>query len=154
MFPRVKTPAAYVRVPCYPPARFSNFVKDFLAGWYHWTRKESKHVYVWFFDASLFFWARVPGGGHHPNPGFNNCAHGSHGVFAFYLFSLFYFICWRRGHTNPNPNSSHESLIKNFSTIFIDLDLIIYRATKIAFYSFTTCTIFKLHIIYTIYNTI
>ena len=43
MFPRVKTPAAYVRVRCYPPARFSNFVKDFLAGAYDWTRKESKH---------------------------------------------------------------------------------------------------------------
>ena len=34
-FPRVKTPAAYVRVRCYTPARFSNFVKDFLAGPYH-----------------------------------------------------------------------------------------------------------------------
>ena len=45
MFPRVKTPAAYVRVRCYPPARFSNFVKDFLAGAYHWTRKGSKHVF-------------------------------------------------------------------------------------------------------------
>ena len=45
MFPRVKTPAAYVRVPCYPPARFSNFVKDFLAGAYYWTSKESKHVF-------------------------------------------------------------------------------------------------------------
>ena len=42
---RVKTPAAYVRVRCYTPARFSNFVKDFLAGAYHWTRKESKHVF-------------------------------------------------------------------------------------------------------------
>ena len=43
-FPRVKTPAAYVRVRCYPPARFSNFLKDFLAGAYYWTSKESKHV--------------------------------------------------------------------------------------------------------------
>ena len=34
-FPRVKTPAAYVRVRCYPPARVSNFKKDFLAGAYH-----------------------------------------------------------------------------------------------------------------------
>ena len=45
MFPRVKTPAAYVRVRCYTPARVSNFVKDFLAGAYHWTSKESKHVF-------------------------------------------------------------------------------------------------------------
>ena len=44
-FPRVKTPAAYVRVPCYPPGRVSNFEKDFLAGAYHWTSKESKHVF-------------------------------------------------------------------------------------------------------------
>ena len=44
-FPRVKTPAAYVRVRCYTPARFSNFVKDFLAGAYHYTSKESKHVF-------------------------------------------------------------------------------------------------------------
>jgi hypothetical protein len=52
-FPRVKTPAAYVRMLCYPPARFSNFVKDFLVGAYHCTRKpgmrilsskESQHV--------------------------------------------------------------------------------------------------------------
>ena len=43
-FPRVKTPAAYVCVRCYPPARVSNFVKDFLAGAYNWTRKESKQV--------------------------------------------------------------------------------------------------------------
>ena len=41
MFPKVKTPAAYVRVQCYPPARFSYFVKDFLAGAYHWTSKVS-----------------------------------------------------------------------------------------------------------------
>ena len=34
-FPRVKRPAAYVRVRCYKPARFSNFVKDFLAGAHH-----------------------------------------------------------------------------------------------------------------------
>ena len=44
-FPRVKTPAAYVRVRCYPPARVSNFVKDFLAGAYDQTSKESKHVF-------------------------------------------------------------------------------------------------------------
>ena len=43
---RVKTPAAYVRVRCYPPARVSNFVKDFLAGAYHWTSKESARF--WF----------------------------------------------------------------------------------------------------------
>ena len=43
-FPRLKTPAAYVRVPCYTPARVSNFKKDFLAGAYYWTGKESKHV--------------------------------------------------------------------------------------------------------------
>ena len=46
MFPRVKAPAAYVRVPCYPPARVSNFVKDFLAGAYHWTSKVSKNFLV------------------------------------------------------------------------------------------------------------
>ena len=34
-FPRVKTHVAYVRETCYPPARFSNFVKDFLAGAHH-----------------------------------------------------------------------------------------------------------------------
>ena len=45
MFPKVKTPAAYVRVRCYPPARVSNFVKDFLAGAYDQTSKESKHVF-------------------------------------------------------------------------------------------------------------
>jgi hypothetical protein len=50
MFPRVKTPAAYVRVRCYPPARFSNFKKDFLEGWYHCTLVELKQVFgfmVW-----------------------------------------------------------------------------------------------------------
>ena len=30
-FPRVKTPAAYVRVRCYPPARFSNFCEGFFS---------------------------------------------------------------------------------------------------------------------------
>ena len=54
MFPSVKTPAAYVRVPCYPPARVSNFVKDFLAGAYHYTRKESKHVFGFGGEARLW----------------------------------------------------------------------------------------------------
>ena len=40
-----QAPAAYVRVRCYPPARVSNFVKDFLAGAYDQTSKESKHVF-------------------------------------------------------------------------------------------------------------
>ena len=35
IFPKVKTPAAYVHVRCYPPARFSKWLKDFLAGAYH-----------------------------------------------------------------------------------------------------------------------
>ena len=54
MFPRVKAPAAYVRVPCYPPARVSNFVKDFLGGAYHCTRKESKHVFGFVGGARLW----------------------------------------------------------------------------------------------------
>ena len=54
MFPRVKTPAAYVRVRCYTPARFSNFVKDFLAGTYYCTRKESIHVFGFGGEARLW----------------------------------------------------------------------------------------------------
>ena len=34
-----------MRVRCYTPARVSNFVKDFLAGAYYWTSKESKQVF-------------------------------------------------------------------------------------------------------------
>ena len=37
-----------------PPARVSNFVKDFLAGAYHCTRKESKHVYGFVGGARLW----------------------------------------------------------------------------------------------------
>ena len=53
-FPRVKTPAAYVCVRCYTPARVSNFVKDFLAGAYHQTSKESKHVFGFVGGARLW----------------------------------------------------------------------------------------------------
>ena len=34
-----------MRVRCYQPARFSKWLKDFLAGVYHWTSKVSKHVF-------------------------------------------------------------------------------------------------------------
>ena len=61
-FPRVKTPAAYMRVRCYPPARFSNFVKDFLAGAYHQTSKVSQHVFGFcFLDGVAMLWFDVQG---------------------------------------------------------------------------------------------